>query len=153
MEVPKLGVKAWAAAAGLPHTHSSVGSEPLVCDLHLSSQQCRILYLLSNARDWTYILMVTSQIHFCWATMGTPQSLCLILSYSYCLLLSHLRVCEKKKKCHHLISILLLVVLSLSKESLTDLAILHFCFTQIQVCLPSANYPGYSLHPRWPNQP
>ena len=26
---------------------------------------------VSKARDWTRILMVTSQIHFCWATMGT----------------------------------------------------------------------------------
>ena len=29
---------------------------------------------LSKARDRTYILMDSSQIHFCWATMGTPNS-------------------------------------------------------------------------------
>ena len=45
------------------------------CDLHHSSWQCQILNPLSEARDWTGVLMDPSQIHFCWATMGTPQAL------------------------------------------------------------------------------
>ena len=42
-----------------------------LCDLHPSSQQRQVLYLLSEARDWIFVLMVTSQIRFRWATMGT----------------------------------------------------------------------------------
>ena len=52
--------------------HQSMWSIPLhfmpdlshVCDLHHSSQQHRILNLLSEARDWTPDLVVPSQIHF-----------------------------------------------------------------------------------------
>ena len=40
--------------------------------LHHSSQQRWILNPLSEARDWTCIPRYASQIHFCWATMGTP---------------------------------------------------------------------------------
>ena len=43
-----------------------------VCDLHRSSQQCWILNPLREARDWTCILMDTSRVPYCWATMGTP---------------------------------------------------------------------------------
>ena len=46
-----------------------------VCDLHHNSWQCQILYPLSEARDWTCVLMVTSQIHFLWTTTGTPRSI------------------------------------------------------------------------------
>ena len=42
-----------------------------ICDLHHSLWQCQILNLLSEPRDWTCNLMVPSQIHFCWAMMGT----------------------------------------------------------------------------------
>ena len=45
-----------AAAAGLHHSHSSAGS----------------LTHWSEARDWTHILMDTSQIRFHCATTGTP---------------------------------------------------------------------------------
>ena len=44
-----------------------------ICDLHHSSQQHWILNLLSEVRDWTFNLMVPSQIHFHCATTGTPQ--------------------------------------------------------------------------------
>ena len=71
MEVPRLGVKldlqlpAYAAAtATLDPSH--------VCNLHHSSQQCRISDPLSEARDQTHILIDTSGIHFCYATTGTP---------------------------------------------------------------------------------
>jgi len=43
------------------------------CNPHHSSQQCQILNPLSKARDRTCsVFMDTSQIHFHWATMGTP---------------------------------------------------------------------------------
>ena len=48
-----------AVAAGLHHRHSHV------CSLRHSSRQCRILNLLSEARDRTCVLMVASQICFC----------------------------------------------------------------------------------------
>ena len=43
-----------------------------VWDLHHSSQQCRILNPLSEARDPTGILMDTSWVYYHWATMGSP---------------------------------------------------------------------------------
>ena len=46
-----------------------------VYDLHNSSQKHRILNLLSEARDGTHILMDTSQVHYCYATMETPRIL------------------------------------------------------------------------------
>ena len=59
-----------AVAIGLHHSHSKVRSGQLVCDLHHSSGQRRILNPLSKARGWTFILMDTSHIHFHWATTG-----------------------------------------------------------------------------------
>ena len=44
-----------------------------ICDLHHSWQQCQIPNPLSEAMDWTHILMDTSWIGFHWTTMGTPQ--------------------------------------------------------------------------------
>ena len=72
MEVPRLGFKlelqlpAYARATAMPDPSR-------VCDLHHSSQQCRILNPLSEARDGTRNLTVPSQIRFCCATMGTPR--------------------------------------------------------------------------------
>ena len=43
-----------------------------ICSLPHNSQQRWILNPLSKARDWTCILMDTSEIHFHWATMGKP---------------------------------------------------------------------------------
>ena len=60
-----------ATAACLYHRHSNAGSEPH-CNLHHSSPQYRILDPLSEARGRTHILMGTSWICFCYATMGTP---------------------------------------------------------------------------------
>ena len=42
-----------------------------VFNLHYSSWQCQIPNPLSEARDQTQILMDTSQIRFCCATVGT----------------------------------------------------------------------------------
>ena len=76
-----------AVATGLCQSHSNARSKPAyaratampdpshIGDLHHSSQQRRILNPLREARDWTHILMDTSQIHFCWATTGTPEAL------------------------------------------------------------------------------
>ena len=62
-----------AVSAGLYHSHSRTGSSH-VCNLHCSSRQYQILNPLSEAKDWTYILMDAGQIHFCWVTLGTPNS-------------------------------------------------------------------------------
>ena len=43
-----------------------------VCNLYQSSQQHRIPNPLSEARDQTRVLLDTSQVHFCYAAMGTP---------------------------------------------------------------------------------
>ena len=71
MEVPKLGVKLGlqplACTTAIEMTYPS-----LVFDLYHSSLQHQILNLLSKARDWTWVLMDTSQIRFLWAMMATP---------------------------------------------------------------------------------
>ena len=59
-----------------------------VCNLHHSSQQGWIPDPLSEARDRICLLMDTSQICFCCATMGTPTSANIILrNYLFLLLL------------------------------------------------------------------
>ena len=50
-----------------------------ICDLFHSSQQYRILNLLTEARDWTQILMYTSWVHNHWAMTGTPVSRLLMM--------------------------------------------------------------------------
>ena len=61
----------WALAAGLHLSHSNSRSN-CVCDPHHSSWQCLIPNPLRQARNRTCILLDTSQISFCWATMATP---------------------------------------------------------------------------------
>ena len=62
-EVPRLGVE---LELQLPaYTTATVMQYPSrICDLYHSSRQCRILNPLSEARDRTHNLMVTSWIHF-----------------------------------------------------------------------------------------
>ena len=43
-----------------------------ICDLHHSSWQCQMLHLWSKAKDGTHVLMVTSQVHYPWATVERP---------------------------------------------------------------------------------
>ena len=64
----------WARAACLHHSHSNTRSKP---GLQPTPQltQCQILNPLREARGQTYNLMVTSWIHFHWATAGTPEAL------------------------------------------------------------------------------
>ena len=64
MEVPKLGVIAYATATAMPDLSC-------ICDLHHSSWQRQVLNPLSEARDQTRILMDIGQIHFCYTTIGT----------------------------------------------------------------------------------
>ena len=45
-----------------------------ICSLHHSSRQHQILNPLNKARAQTRILMDTSQVCYCWGTMGTPTS-------------------------------------------------------------------------------
>ena len=72
MEVPRLGVKSELEL--LAYTTATAMQDPsCVCDLYHSSWQRRTLNPLSEARDWTCILMVTSRIHFPCTTMGTPK--------------------------------------------------------------------------------
>ena len=71
MEVPRLGVE---SELQLPsYTTAAAMRDPShVYNLHHSSQQCRILNPLSEARDQTHILTDTSWIRFLCATAGTP---------------------------------------------------------------------------------
>ena len=68
MEVPRLGVE-----SGLAYTTATATPDlSHICDLHCSSWQPRILNPLSNVRNPTCILMVTSRVCYCWALTGTP---------------------------------------------------------------------------------
>ena len=60
-------------------TATAMWDPSCVCNLHPSSWPCWILNSLSKARDQTYMLMDTSQIHLHWATTGTPGLLYLII--------------------------------------------------------------------------
>ena len=71
-EVPRLGVESELQL--LAYTTATAMSDPSgVCDLQHSSRQLWIPHPLSEARDWTCILMATSQIHFCCPKTGTPM--------------------------------------------------------------------------------
>ena len=72
MEVLRLGVKLELQLPGYITATATWDPSPShVCNLHYSSWQCRIPDPLREARDWTCILMVTSQICFCCTTTGT----------------------------------------------------------------------------------
>ena len=71
MEVPRLGGESeLQLLANVTATAKPYLSH--VCDLFHSSRQHWIFNPLSEARDWTCVLVHTSQIHFHWAMMGTP---------------------------------------------------------------------------------
>ena len=71
MEVARLEVK---LELQLPTTATATATwDPIcICNLHHTSWQRWIPNPLSKARDWTCILMNTSQICFHWATIGPP---------------------------------------------------------------------------------
>ena len=66
MEVPRLGV------SRQPTPKPQQCGIQAICGLHHSSRQCWILNPLSEARDRTHLLMDTSWVRYCWATMGIP---------------------------------------------------------------------------------
>ena len=69
-EVPRLGVQSELKPAA--YTTATARWDPsCICELHPGSQQCWILNPLSEARDWTHNLMVTSWICF-HCTTTTP---------------------------------------------------------------------------------
>ena len=74
MEVPRLGVKSELQLLAYS-TATATWDSSHIWDPHHSSQQCRIPKPLSEGSSWTLILADTSQIRFCWATMGTPRSI------------------------------------------------------------------------------
>ena len=76
MEVPRLRVELELAYT----TATAMHDLNCLCNLHHSWQQHQILNPLSEARDWTCVLMDTNQIHFFCATMGTPRVFFLILT-------------------------------------------------------------------------
>ena len=61
MEGPRLGVKSELQLPGYATTRAMPDPSPL-CDLHHSLHQCQILSPLSEAGDWTCLLMDTSRI-------------------------------------------------------------------------------------------
>ena len=72
MEVPRLGVKLELQQPA--YTTATATPDPShICDVHQSSGEHQILNPLSEARDRTRNLMVSSRIHFRCARMGTPK--------------------------------------------------------------------------------
>ena len=71
MELPRLGLE---SKPQLPAYATATATQDLshVCDLYHRSPQCWVLNPLSEARNWTHNLMVTSWICVCCATTGTP---------------------------------------------------------------------------------
>ena len=71
MEVPKLRIQSELLLLAYA-TATAMEDPSCICDLHHSSQPHRILNPLSETGDGTHILMDTSRVSFCCATMGTP---------------------------------------------------------------------------------
>ena len=65
MEVPRLGVEELELQLLACAIATAMQDPSHVCNPHCSSQQHQILNPLSEARDRTYILMDTSQVHYC----------------------------------------------------------------------------------------
>ena len=71
-----------ASCIGAIATATAAPDPSRICKLHHSSWRCQIFFFflqceilipLSEARDWTHILMCTNLICFHWATMGTSR--------------------------------------------------------------------------------
>ena len=71
-EVPRLGVEVelQLLAYTTPTARQDLSH---ICNPRHSSRQRWIHNPLRGARDRTHVLMDTSQIHFCFATTGTPE--------------------------------------------------------------------------------
>ena len=70
-----------AVAASLHHSPSNAGSKLDLQPTPQLSWQWRILNLLSEVKDRTHILMDTSQVLNCWATMGPPASFRILFKF------------------------------------------------------------------------
>ena len=75
MEVPRLGVELELQLPAYA-TATAMFDMSHVCDLHHSSQQCRILNPLSEARDQTHNLMAPSWIRFHCSPATGNSSIC-----------------------------------------------------------------------------
>ena len=94
MEAPRLGVELELQL--LAYTTAAITRDPShVCHLHHSSWQRQIPDPLSKARDQTRILMDTSWIHFCCATVGTQKSK--LLKFMICIFITDID--SKPKGC------------------------------------------------------
>ena len=73
MELPRRGSnRSYSCQLNTTATATAMQDPSHVCDLNHISQQHRILNPLSEARNRTRILVDTSHILYCWATIGTP---------------------------------------------------------------------------------
>ena len=70
MEVPRLGVE---SKLQLLTYATAMPDLSFICVLHHILQECQTLNPLNKAKDQTHILMDTSQVCNCWATMGIPD--------------------------------------------------------------------------------
>ena len=73
MEVPRLGVQSEPQSLAYARA-TATWDLSHVCNLHHSSQQRQIPDPLIEARDWICVFLDASQIYYCWATTGTPES-------------------------------------------------------------------------------
>ena len=73
MEVPRLGVTLELQLLAFA-TATATQDPSHIFDLCCILWQCWILNPLSEARDWTRVLMDTSWVRFHWATTGTPTA-------------------------------------------------------------------------------
>ena len=71
VEVPRTGVESELKLLAYA-TVTATQDSSCICKLQHSLCQCWFPHPLSEARDWTNILMDTSWIQFCCAKMGTP---------------------------------------------------------------------------------
>ena len=111
MEVPRLGVELELQL--LAYTTATATPDPShIFNLHHGSRQCRSLNPLSEARDRTCVLMVTSQIRFHWATMGTPPVMLLSLFLSCYGRSSTLQDFLKNQQTYFLLALLYFYILS-----------------------------------------
>ena len=73
MDIPRLGVE-WELELPAYTTATAMPDPSCICDLNHSSWQRQILNPLIEAKDQTHILLYTSRIRYCWATVGTPYT-------------------------------------------------------------------------------
>ena len=72
MKVPWLWGKSELQLLAYTTTTATQDLSPIF-DLHCNLGHHQILNPLSKGRSWTHILMDTNQVHYHWATMGTPR--------------------------------------------------------------------------------